>query len=381
MAVANFAMPPRLNGQSVLDVNVRDGFLCHEAARRGAQSVVGFFRGTEPAVSKRTDIESRIEFRRLDVECSRLDKPFDYVFCLDLLERVRNPFLLLDRLMETARKRLVIDVSGVGLTEQKRLKLRWPKRWFLRRLGNVPALFANRRPLIGSRCWYFFSPTALKTILTEHRNLFARVDIIRPNGIGRILLVAHRRRIRRLVLVAGPTASGKTTIITRLLSGQAPSLADALGIDDVKSWRGCDLHGIMRDSSIDLGNIVVHYDFLSILKTDSEHHQIVELRDLLDCADDVRLVTIWTEPSCLLQQFEQNEVARFGGRPRGRKNEQLWRDYRDPAKLLKYYDDWFLFTGSLPAEHHVLVASLDMELIPFEKWRNGQAWANKTSGL
>ncbi len=152
----HYGLPESLAGQSVLDVGAADGFFAFEFERRGAASVLALdnnrFSGeltTEVSPSRResyvdkykgmfqknvafADVyeslgvpyghqllamialrKSRVQYKTLDIyELAQLKKKYDFVFCGDLIEHLKNPLWALENLVVVTGKRCVVVLSS-----------------------------------------------------------------------------------------------------------------------------------------------------------------------------------------------------------------------------------------------------------------------------
>ena len=368
--------PKDMDGKTVLDIGTREGLHCFEAAKRGAKRAVGLDVNPEFVARARMlckHLQLPCEFGQLDVDEQALSDQFDIVLCLNVLHHVRNPFLVLEQLIDATKERLVLEIAGVGTHEQKKLKLRWWKRLLFRGIQGLPVVFLNRNPLRRNRQRFFLSVDAIHCLLTEHRRVFSRVEIF-PSGFkDRHILVAHKRRINRLIVVTGPTSAGKSTLMKRIITGKAPEVADRLGMDDVNSWEAMDIYDLGADSRDEINNVIIHYDFLSRLKVHCQDHQMIELLDVVRAAKEVKFVTIWTKPDELREQFEENEIKAYirvrGKEPTSRKTIRLQKEYQDPNAIHQYYSTWFDFASRLGHEHVVLSQERAPQFLTVDEWR------------
>jgi SAM-dependent methyltransferase len=365
-----------MRGKSLLDVGTGEGDLCLEALRRGADRAVGIDIDREVVQRARARAASLgvpAEFRCVDLDEWCPDETFDYVVCGRALTRVRDPFRLLDRLIDLSNKRLVLEAAGIDGQAERQLRLRWWHRFLLRGLHNVPIVFVNRQPVRQARQRFFLSSSAVLCLLKEHRSVFHRVDLIPSGGENRYLVVADRRRIGRLIVIAGPTSAGKSTLIASLSEGKAPAIADRLGIVGQVNWEPLNAHEIAIDTRAELPTMVMHYDFLSRLQGDhaSRHRAFL---DVARCARDLVVLTLWTEPQRLYEQFEQSEIRGYithrGVEPTNPKTLRLQREYRDPRKIIEYYAGWFRFVSTMPGDHFVVSQFPQPRFISIEEWYN-----------
>jgi 2-polyprenyl-3-methyl-5-hydroxy-6-metoxy-1,4-benzoquinol methylase len=110
-------LPPDMRNQSLLDIGCRYGYFSFEAAKRGASRVVGVDFDVD-ALSKANKLNSinrlGIEFRKLNISTDPIVEQFDYVLCLNILHHLQDPLSVLKKLIGITRKRLVLEIAGLG---------------------------------------------------------------------------------------------------------------------------------------------------------------------------------------------------------------------------------------------------------------------------
>ena len=152
-----YGFPGSLVDSTVLDVGAADGFFSFEFQRRGAAQVLAVdtnefdgFPAIDPSPAHLDDyvakyrsqqecnelfgdiynalgvphchlflaarelLQSSVQYRNLSIyELPSLNVTFDYVFCGDLIEHLKNPLLALENLVRVTRKQCIISLSGV----------------------------------------------------------------------------------------------------------------------------------------------------------------------------------------------------------------------------------------------------------------------------
>jgi len=370
---ARAILPDDLTGRSVLDLGSKYGYFCFEAAARGAKRVVGVDVDPDSVRKARLLAECLghdVHFEQLDVERALPSEPFDVVLCLNLLHHMRNPLALLDRLAALTRERLVLEVAALGGHDRRKLGVSRLAGHFL---GRAPILFVSRNGTSGKRSVqkFFINPGAIENLLLHHRGTFARVDAIPSEHKNRSIAIAQRRRIDRLVLVAGPTASGKSTLIERLRRNELPEVAGRAGIGDGAAWRFGSAKDLPQLRQVHLSKLLFHYDFLRPYLRSAKIHARDEGLDVFDCAGSVTTLTLWCPPERLRAQLRRGEIAPrslLGFHWGPKRHRLLEREYADPARLLEHYRRWFAHLRGRPGEH--LVVSLDggVRIRPVEAW-------------
>jgi tRNA (mo5U34)-methyltransferase len=109
------AIPPDLQGKSVLDIGCNGGFYAIEMKRRGADRVVGI--DTDPAYLAQARFAAEvcdvdIELQQLSVyDVARLRETFDIVLFMGVFYHLRHPLLALDLIHEHAARDLFVFQS------------------------------------------------------------------------------------------------------------------------------------------------------------------------------------------------------------------------------------------------------------------------------
>ena len=314
-----------VEGRTVLDVGCHTGALCAEAARRGAVRVLGLeiekarvLRATETV----RPWGARVEIRRHDVETGLPAESFDYVICLNVLHHMADPLALLQACADRTRDRLVLEVAGFGRHDRRKFG-RWGR---IRRLERFPVIWVGEGNgyLLGKGQRFFFSPEPLRTLLLQQRHLFADVELFPRAYKDRSMLVAYRRKVGHLVVVAGPTAVGKSTLIERMRAGSAPEIAAQLGLSGFEDFAVVSADALSADRQRRTEKLILHYD--TALPHVEEHawtYARDPALDLLACAERVSVVSLRASAKTLRERLVESE---FGGRrPRGSRDlYQLW---------------------------------------------------------
>jgi hypothetical protein len=110
-------------------------------------------------------------------------------------------------------------------------------------------------------------------------------------------------RIDHLVVVAGPTASGKSTLISELCKKRFPEIENRLGIENLAEWPRVSAISIDQLIEPALEGLILHYDFL---------YDGDEALGLLDGVHQVSFITLWTPPERLRSQLITGKLRRRG---------------------------------------------------------------------
>jgi SAM-dependent methyltransferase len=353
---ARLVLPPDLRGKTVLDVGCRVGYFCFEAARRGAARVVGLDWNAE-AVSKGRRLADclglDVEFRRADADRELPDEPFDHVLCLNLLHHLRDPLAALERLASIARERLVLEVAGFGRNDRRNPGLAAPLAWLLARL---PVIYAAPTGPRGGRSVprFYVAAPALRNLLLRQRRTFARLEVVRSPLKRRYVAIAHKRRIGHLVVVAGPVGAGKARLVRRLLAGEAPALAERLGLGDPAEWRSCAGRDLGRLEEPVIPKLLLRYD-LPDLSLDSGEDAL----GVASTAERLTFLTVHCPAEVLRARLAARPVAASTRRGRlfqGRLYLRLRSAYEDASRVEAGYERWLERVRDHPLARHVTVS-------------------------
>jgi hypothetical protein len=296
------------------------------------------------------------QFERLDIEKQEIQGRFDYVLCLNVLHHLRNPLAVLEKLIAATQQKLVLEVAGFALRDRRQNGV---SLWLAAFLSRVPVFYLAKN----SSQTFFITIAAIRVLLLEKRADFARVEVIRSGPKGRPIIVAHRRSIDRLVIVAGMPAGGKTTLIKYLLSAEGSKLARELGIESPADWHVLQFGKLRENQTSELGNVIVHYNICHYLLRGDVYKHSNALSDLMSVAGQVRIVTLACPRQRLLDQFLQHRVNKkrwktFSVSRRSRKNKKLVNLYKDRLNMNEMYADWFRFLEE--ADHESMVVGHDV---------------------
>ena len=136
----------------------------------------------------------------------------------------------------------------------------------------------------------------------------------------------HRRRIHHLVVVAGPSASGKATLIADILTNRLQELCTQLGISDPKEATLVKANSLGESAQGSVDTVIFHYDFFLFPKSgvaqrptwgrSARTYERDENLDILKDSDEISFVTLWTAPDRLRRQVSQRHQLRLRRRLR-----------------------------------------------------------------
>lgn len=170
-------------------------------------------------------------------------------------------------------------------------------------------------------------------------------------------------RIKRFILFAGPSCSGKTTFFRRLEGEEGAPLRTALGLGDVSSWRYLNRRKLRLAGEEELERVVLHYDLSARFR--GRQPQDESLTKLLEVVEELVIVTFWAPPAELARRVNGKRrmwrrrlfQPRFLSRAlwKRQKFRDLHRIYSQPARLLPCYDEWIAYASGFPAKAHWIV--------------------------
>lgn len=119
------------------------------------------------------------------------------------------------------------------------------------------------------------------------------------------------RRIEHLLIIAGPSACGKTTLIREILAGRLPELHTRVGVEDLPEWPSVSMHQTTGLSGLGLKHLILHYDFLwpSYHGSDGETPRVQSASRILQDAREASFITLWTPPARLERQFIKGKLC------------------------------------------------------------------------
>jgi len=364
-----------MGGKSVLDIGTKYGYFCFEALKRGADRVVGIDVNPEDirkAKMLADCLGAEVEFLRLDIEREELTEKFDYVLCLNLLHHLKNPIGLLDKVIDLTKERLILEIASLYRHDHKKMGISLIQRHFLKR---TPAIIVDRNGMSGRghSQKFFMNIPAVENLLLHHRKMFARVNSFPSEfGRGRFISIGYKRRIKKLFVIAGPASSGKSTLIQKLKNHSAPTIAQAVGIEEGMKMEHVGGNELARYFNEKVDTLLFHYDIVRPFRRSAKTHDRDEALDILDTAEDIVILTLWTPPDILQKQFEEAKIfpdLKKGKKlKKSRRRRKIFQDYADKDKIYKFYDTWLDFCRTKKAKHFIVKLQPELEIISADKW-------------
>lgn len=124
--------------------------------------------------------------------------------------------------------------------------------------------------------------------------------------------------IDHLIIVTGPTSSGKTTLLRAIHSGELDEETKRLLPEDAGQWPNVpSMNTFTRDYIEKLGSsrdnplkgMVMHYDFMRPFKKILKGYEQDNIDQIINCAGKVTVFIIKPEKEVLLRQLKKGELA------------------------------------------------------------------------
>src|SRR5438552_3131964 len=156
-----------------------------------------------------------------------------------------------------------------------------------------------------------FCIEAIVRILQDHMKKYWKVETFTTER-DRFAVRATKLSIDRLTFVSGPSAAGKSVLLTALKDGQldgtlgspATNLPVVLSAQNVSERRFSDLF-----AANPVSHLIYHYDTTRPLKYNFHSFSRDLATDLVDCAKAIDFIIVAPRASTLRQQMEASKIA------------------------------------------------------------------------
>lgn len=189
--------------------------------------------------------------------------------------------------------------------------------------------------------------------------------------------------INRLVLIAGPSCSGKSSLIKSLIEGSLPLLCEKLELGDAALWNYVKTKQIETITDPAVDRMIWHYNLTRMWNPEFKENYMEERhRRVIDASNEITVVTLWTSPKAL----QRRNIARttkhlFWNFSRDgfyyklellrnlhkiKKRHML---YKNPLDLYSLYNRWFEFCKKIRPKAHLFVDTTEKapKIISFEQ--------------
>ena len=205
----------------------------------------------------------------------------------------------------------------------------------------------------------------------EHRRHFASCETIVPAARGRFLVRAVRRQVGHLVVVAGPTGTGKSTFLERA-QGRDPAVEPVLAVADLADstcYQAANSDRL-RHLGPSVPGLLYHYDLLRTWQRDARVPERDEGLDALDGTRRLTVITLMARPAVLRQRLttELGLLADPTSRTAARRR-QVLALYAEPERLVDRLAAWLRFVTRKGAESILVDASDGYRLLSTREWR------------
>jgi hypothetical protein len=176
---------------------------------------------------------------------------------------------------------------------------------------------------------------------------------------------ASRARVMgRVVLVAGATGTGKSTLIAQMVDGTSERSLPA-DLPDVRGWHHTTAL-LLRDLSPPAPgapagglDIILHVDISQlVLPGDVRRRRIARLRRVLSATRELHVLTLWAPHHVLLARIDGRIDERTRASPDGERIVPARRSLmEDDERLAALYETWFDFLTGFPVQTSWVVES------------------------
>ena len=164
-------------------------------------------------------------------------------------------------------------------------------------------------------------------------------------------------KTNQLVIVAGTSAIGKTTVINKIMEGSFRDLCVKLGIENPSPWLYCAAKTLSEIQRPVVEKMLLHYD---INARRSQNGEFEYLSELIVRSETVIVLTLCADHKILVQRMRMRfwkRILRLG--PFIIKDiTWLWKFYqlyKSIYRVLALYEKWSLFVDECGVSDHLLV--------------------------
>lgn len=194
---------------------------------------------------------------------------------------------------------------------------------------------------------------------------------------------------KKLYLLGGPPAVGKSHLMDRIQEGALPHLVDELDLGDPAQIVFARAQTLAAIQAPVVDRLVLHYDFLGPFVNGQQDYFAKDALGLIADADEVIFVTMWVPQPVLSKRIHDRRVREtvafmpklalgkegFNQQVHKLKRFKMIQElYDDPPRLQQQYAKWLGFCARYPRRpHYVLINLKDEEtLLPLARWDDVQ---------
>jgi len=366
---AELILPHDLKGESVLDVGSSLGFFCQVAKRRGARRVTAL--DLEPENIRKSALLAEINGLEIEhihgnIETGAITEAYDHVLCLNVIHHMSDPIAGIDRLTALARKRLVLELATIGAHDRGKLGLSWLSRFFFAKL---PAIIVGQGTAAEGIKQYYLTEKAIENLLRFRRGCFASVKLLPSEFKERFIVIAEKRQIGRLLVLAGPSSFGTGELLEMLRNNKGAAFAKQLKLSSSEGLGAvirAEQYTIPVDACVEKQTLI--YDLMRPFATGAVEYQYDPALDILDCAQAVDAITVWIEPDMLAARVAAEERT-SKGRLKKRWS-RLLREYREPSRVIDHYQHWLAYCSARKLKPKIVsLVGAEPKILDLGEWR------------
>lgn len=372
-STAKQIFPDDMTGKSVLDIGSKHGYFCFEALKRGATRVLGI--DVDPDGIKKARLLAEClgveaSFELLDIETDPIHEKFDYVLCLNVLHHLNNPISTLDKLAAITEERLILEIAGLGRYDRRKLKVPLLPGIFFHKLPVifVPSSGKSGRPKFQK---FLITPSAIENIFMHQRGTFARVDHEPSEFHNRTILIIHKRKIEKLVVIAGPLVKELSAFANKLKGHELTELKKRMGIDDENPWMTLASNQPSNLAEPHLKRLIYLYDFMRPFLRSAKTHKRDHALEILNTANHTTVITLGHSPIVLQEAWTRDQIEKkrkFGVFWGKKRDLLLQKEFKESAKILAFYESWFEFIRTKTENHTIVCLENGLRFYSDEEW-------------
>lgn len=346
-----------------------------------------------------------------DIERTSIVDRADYVVCLVSNLHFRNPLRAIETLSAAAAEGLVLLLEDPPASHRWGFDKGVALSGLLKRLPGLMLLPAGHKHNMDQG--FAVSTPLIESFLKSLRQDFASVLVVEI-GDGRRLVLARKRRIRHLHILAGVNAVGKSTLLDGLQAKRLPALAQDLGMDLNLPWTYTTFAALLKNSdTVEHSNLLVQYNITTPALHGPMHGHHHGLLDLILCAEHVDISTMWLPhakqrqryfsdrvPTTLLspELYQKRKAGKlrdkggdagpksvrsnpfyFRSRYTRRKAERLLGIYDNQSAFTAMYREWMDFVQAHASTARVIFQDPDYRVGTIADWEDRAAAADPSS--
>lgn len=189
------------------------------------------------------------------------------------------------------------------------------------------------------------------------------------------------KETKRLIVFAGPSCVGKTTIINRMMTGDYKQLTQRLEIDNILQWNSIEAIQWYKHADKLGSKIILHYDILRphIKYTNGAYADDNSLNGI-NSYKNITMITLWATTDILLRRLNNRKIALENQQvpivnlpikwSRKRRFKKVSNLYKNPTQVINHYNQWMQFTKTLKLKTHwILDTTIDqLQCLPATHW-------------